>query len=102
MDIWEDAYEADASMARHAAMHMMMLYYHQGLTLPEEVLPYGDDMGMAEVVEVVEVANEVENSTQNSIPSTSHAYVSALPFFGSTSSSKAVIYDSPEAMEYSV
>jgi hypothetical protein len=78
---------------RHAAMHMMMLYYHQGLTLPEEVLPYGDDMGMEEVVEVVEAANEVENSTQNSVPPTSHAYISAPPFLGSTSSSEAVMYD---------
>jgi hypothetical protein len=102
-DIWEDAYEADASMATHAAMHMMMLYYHQGLTCmsPEEVLPYvnGDeviDTGMAEVVEVV---NEVENNAQNSVPPTSHAYVSALPFLGS---SEAVMYDSPKAMEYSV
>jgi hypothetical protein len=102
MDIWEDAYEADASVARHAAMHMMMLYYHQGLTSAEEVLPHGNDTGMEEVVEVVEVANEMENSMQNSVPPTSHAYVLAPPFLGSTSSSEAVMYDLPEAMEYSV
>ena len=39
-DIWKDVYRADAEMARHAAMYMMVLYYQYGMLAPEDVLPY--------------------------------------------------------------
>ena len=39
-DIWGNVYRADAEIARHAAMYMMVLYYQYGMMAPEDILPY--------------------------------------------------------------